>query len=565
MSKEILVSVDVDGVRAAMRENGQVVEFLFERPAREQLVGSIFKGRVQNVLRGMQAAFVDIGLDRNSFLYVDDAVPGGAVNGTRHVSIQDVVAPGQEILVQVVKEPTGTKGPRVTRHITLPGRLLVLMPTAEYVGVSRRIGDERERERLRTLAEAIRPPGMGLIVRTVAEGASAEELRRDVAQLTRLWEATLARARPLRAPALVHRDLELVERVLRDWLDDEVTDLYVDSPAEYERVLEWVGVMAPSLRSRVRLFTDATDSLFERFGVEQEIERALRRKVWLRSGGYLVIDRTEALTAIDVNTGKFVGTKDLRDTVLRTNLEAAVEIARQLRLRDIGGIVVVDFIDMPDPADRQQVLRTLEEALRRDRARTHLLGLTQLGLVELTRKKSRQTLDEVLLRPCPHCDGRGRVPSEETLARRVRAQIRQTLRASASEAMAVDVHPSVAAVLIGPGGAHLRELERELGKAVFVRGSAEVEPGEMRIRALGSREEAEAVALPVRPGQILTVRVEDPHAGNPGDGIARVDGYVIDIEGAGGLVGQEVRVEVTRTHRTYARARLVVDRPESRC
>ncbi|BDG61466.1 Rne/Rng family ribonuclease [Caldinitratiruptor microaerophilus] len=557
MSKEILVSVDVDGVRAAMREDGQVVELLFERAVRQQLVGNIYKGRVQNVLPGMQAAFVDIGLERNAFLFVDDAIPPGLEVDGAPPAIRDVVRPGQELLVQVVKEPSGTKGPRVTRHVTLPGRYLVLMPSVEFVGVSRRITKERERERLKALAESLRPPGMGLIVRTVAEGASEAEFRRDIEYLVRLWQGVEARARAAEARSLVHRDLGLVQRVVRDWLDDDVTELYIDSPSDYERVLEWLELMAPHLRSRVRLYTPTTVSLFDRYGVEQEIERALRRKVWLRSGGYLVIDRTEALTAIDVNTGKFVGTTDLRDTVLRTNLEAAAEIARQLRLRDIGGIVVVDFIDMDLPEDRQRVLEALEEALARDRTRTNVLGLTQLGLVELTRKKSRQTLDEILLRPCPHCDGRGRVPAEDTLARRARAEIRRTLLTSAAEAILVELHPSVAALVIGPGGAHLRQLERELGRSIFVRGNSQVDPGDLRIRALGSLAEVEAQALPVRPGQVLTVTVEEPHVTNPGDGIARLDGYVIDIDGAGGMVGRQVQVEVVRAFRTYARARLV--------
>ncbi|MFO7172868.1 MAG: Rne/Rng family ribonuclease [Bacillota bacterium] len=559
MSKEILVTVDIDETRAAVRENGELVELYIERPVHQRLVGNIYKGRVQNVLPGMQAAFVEIGLERNSFLYVDDALPPELADSpeARRLSIKDVLRSGQEILVQVVKEPIGTKGARVTRHITLPGRYLVLMPNMEYVGVSRRIEDEAERERLRALAAAVRPPGMGLIVRTVAEGAQREELRRDVEFLVRLWERIQARARTQPAPALIHRDLGLVDRIVRDLLDHDVDQLVIDSRAEYDRILELLELTEPQLKDRVRLYTRTDATLFDYYGVEPEIEKALRRRVWLKSGGYIVIDRTEALTVVDVNTGKYVGSTSLADTVLRTNLEAAREIARQLRLRDIGGIIVIDFIDMERPDHQQQVLRTLEEELKKDRARAQVLGLTQLGLVEVTRKKSGQALDEILTRPCPTCEGRGRVPGEETVARRVRAEIRRILKTSASEALLMEVNPAVASLLIGPGGANLRELERELGKAIYIKGNAALKVDETQIRALGSRAEVEARALPVRPGQVLELEVEEPHVHNPGDGIARVDGYVVDIEGAGGLVGQRVRVEITRAFRTYARARLL--------
>ncbi|MCG0240014.1 MAG: Rne/Rng family ribonuclease, partial [Firmicutes bacterium] len=559
MSKEILVTVDIDETRAAVRENGELVELYIERPVQQRLVGNIYKGRVQNVLPGMQAAFVEIGLERNSFLYVDDALPPELADSpeARRLSIKDVLRSGDEILVQVVKEPIGTKGARVTRHITLPGRYLVLMPNMEYVGVSRRIEDEKERERLRALAAAVRPPGMGLIVRTVAEGAQLEELQRDVEFLVRLWERIQARARTQHAPALIHRDLGLVDRIVRDLLDHDVDQLIIDSRAEYDRILELLELTEPQLKDRVRLYTRTDATLFDYYGVEPEIEKALRRRVWLKSGGYIVIDRTEALTVVDVNTGKYVGSTSLADTVLRTNLEAAREIARQLRLRDIGGIIVIDFIDMERADHQQQVLRTLEEELKKDRARAQVLGLTQLGLVEVTRKKSGQTLDEILTRPCPICEGRGRVPGEETVARRVRAEIRRILKTSASEALLMEVNPAVASLLIGPGGANLRELERELGKAIYIRGNAALKVDETQIRALGSRAEVEARALPVRPGQVLELEVEEPHVHNPGDGIARVDGYVVDIEGAGGLVGQRVRVEITRAFRTYARARLL--------
>jgi ribonuclease G len=536
MAKEILVTVDLDETRAAVLEDGELVEIFIERPVHQRVVNNIYKGKVENVLPGMQAAFVDIGLDRNSFLYVDDALLGRAeVEGvtvgapSKKPTIKEVVRPGQEIIVQVMKEPIGTKGARVSRHITLPGRFLVLMPYVDYIGVSRRISDERERDRLKQVAARVKPEGMGLIVRTVAEGAQEEELARDVAFLVRLWERICHRAKTAPAPSLLHRDMGLVHRIVRDWFDDTVDQLIIDHKEEYQRALEVLDLHAPHLKERVKLYTRTDQSLFDFYSVEMEIEKALRKRVWLKSGGYIVIDQTEALTSIDVNTGKFVGTTNLADTVFKTNLEAAREIARQLRLRDIGGIIIIDFIDMEVQEHKDKVLRTLEEELRKDRTRANVLGLTRLGLVEMTRKKSRQNLDEAMMKACHYCDGRGKLLSEESMARRVRAEIRRILKQSSSEALLMEVHPSVAALLIGPGGVHLKQLEQELGKTIYIRGNHEVHLEEMSLKVLGTRA----------------------------DGIARVDGYVLDIEGGGGLVGKRVRVEVVKAFRTYAKARLI--------
>jgi ribonuclease G len=559
MPKQILISVDVDETRAAVLEDGELVDLAFERPVTERVAGNIYKGRVENVLPGMQAAFVDIGLERNAFLYVDDALPQDVEGAppARKMTIKEIVKPGQEIVVQVAKEPTGTKGARVTRRLTLPGRFLVLMPEMDYVGISRRIADEKERDRLKNLANQVRPQGCGLIVRTVAEKASEEELAADAAFLARLWERIAGRARTAGAPALLHRDLGLVNRVVRDWFDSDTKELLVDNKAEFERIRDVLEFSAPALRERVRLWTDPKETLFDHFNLELEIDRALKRRVWLKSGGYIVIDQTEALTVVDVNTGKFVGSTNLQDTVFKTNLEAAAAIARQLRLRDIGGIIIVDFIDMDSHEHRRQVLHVLETELARDRTKAVVLGLTQLGLVEITRKKSRQSLDETMLRPCPTCEGRGRVISEETMARRVRGEIRRMMRQSSSEAMLMEVNPAVASLLIGVGGANLRQLEQELGKTIYVRGNDALGIEETHLKVLGSRAEVEAQALPVRPGEVLDLTVAEVHITNAADGIARLNGYVIDIAGAGDKVGQVVRVEVTRAYRTYAKARLV--------
>ncbi|WP_051275728.1 Rne/Rng family ribonuclease [Desulfovirgula thermocuniculi] len=404
MKKEIVVDVSAEQTRVALLEEGVLVELYLEEGPGDRLVGNIYRGRVKNVLPGMQAAFVDIGLARNAFLHVEDLVPPGTPFLPR---ISDLLKPGQEIVVQVVKEPMGTKGAKVTTRITLPGRYLVLMPTVNYVAISRRIGEEEKRERLRELAARCRPPGMGVIVRTAAKDAAAEELAREMKLLCGLWEKIRRRAREQPVPGLLHRDLELVQRTLRDVFTEEVHRLVVNSRAAYEAIMDWLELAAPALKYRV--FLREGEDLFWLYGIESEIRRALARKVWLACGGYLVFDQTEALTVIDVNTGKYVGGASLEETVLRTNVEAAREIARQLRLRNIGGIIIIDFIDMSREDHRRQVLEVLEEGLQRDRTRTQVLGITQLGLVEMTRKKTRPSLAELLLRPCPCCEGQGRV------------------------------------------------------------------------------------------------------------------------------------------------------------
>ncbi|SHE86141.1 ribonuclease G [Desulfofundulus australicus DSM 11792] len=558
MYKEIVINVGEEETRVAVLEDRVLVEMYIERSSQQRLVGNIFRGRVENVLPGMQAAFVDIGLDRNAFLYVEDALPSRGGNGFHHglgASIADVLKKGQEVIVQIVKEPIGNKGPRVTTHVTLPGRYVVLMPTMDYIGISRRIEQERERERLKELAARFKPEGMGLIVRTVAEGVGEEDIAQDVHMLTRLWQKILQRASRGPVPNLIHRDLELIQRILRDVFTEDVDRLTVDSRSEYEKIMELLDITSPKLKYKV--FLEERENIFQDYGIEQEIERALKRKVWLKCGGYLVIDQAEALTVIDVNTGKYVGSTNLEDTVLRTNLDAAVEIARQLRLRNIGGIIIIDFIDMQQEGHRRQVLKVLEEEIRKDKTKTNILGITQLGLVEMTRKKVRPSLSEVLQRPCPYCDGRGKVLSEETVGIHFKNRIIELARRTSADTILVEAHPLVAARLIGSGGVNLRELEQKTGKNLYIRGSQGQHIESVSIRPLYNKEEAIACTLPVKPGQVLEVKVEEPHISNTNDGIARIDGFILDIEGAGSLVGETVPVEVSKVYRTYARARLV--------
>lgn len=557
--KELLINYGPHESRLAIMEDGQLVELYIAHEDEDQAAGNIYKGRVENVLPGMRAAFVNLGLEKNAFLYVDDAHAEDR-DHKRSRPIQDVLKPGQDIVVQIAKEPIGNKGARVTTDISLPGRFLVLTPYSETVGVSRRIESEKERERLREVAEKMRPKGMGLIVRTVAEGASQRALLRDLAYLRRVWSRIRHKSRTSKAPQMLHREAGLLLKTLRDHLDEDVDRFIIDDQTAYLKAKELVQSLSPALKNRLDLYQGEVP-LFEARGIEAELDRALKRRVWLKCGGYLVIDETEALTVIDVNTGKNVGTTDLSDTVLATNKEAAVEIARQLRLRDISGIIVVDFIDMENELDQGDVIKTFQKALRDDRTRVTVLGLTRLGLLEMTRKKVRESLLNQMTRVCPVCEGRGHVLSEDVVARRVRYRILEKFRETQAEAVLVQTHPLVAAHLIGPGGSNLRLLEHEAGRSVFVRGVDQVDLNHVEFVAVGTRAEVERQALPVHDGERLQVDIVERHATNPKDGIGRLSGYVIDIENGGGHVGERVTVEILRSLRTFATARIVSSEP----
>lgn len=556
MRKQILVSHDSRELRAAILEDGRTVEYYTERQAANSQphVGNIYKGRVANILPGMQAAFVDIGSDKNAFLYLDDALPlyTGTLTPERKPQITEVLKEGQEVLVQVTKEPVGTKGARVTANISLPGRHIVLMPKSPYVGVSRRIETEAERERIRQMADRVRDPEVGVIVRTAAVGVSDKLLEQDYHFLHSTWQRITRQAKAAKVPELIYRDLDLLLRAVRDFFTEDVEEFWLDDFEAFESVREMLRLASPGLLERVRLYK-GRENLFAAHRIDQDLEKALKRKVWLKSGGYLVIDHTEALTVIDINTGKFVGTSSLEETVFKTNLEATREIARQLRLRDIGGIIIIDFIDMREASHKEKVMDELEKVMRRDRTRTHILGMTQLGLIEMTRKKVRQSLDEVLHRPCPYCDGKGKVISEETTAARVERELADYLRSQDHEAVLVECHPSVAANLIGPSGQNLHRMEEEWGLKVYIKGRDSLHLAEHRISWAGSVEEVELRALPVQVGQVLAIKIDEHHAHSQQDGIARLEGYVLDIQNAGQYVGREVLVKITHVHRTYGK------------
>ena len=402
-------------IRAAVFEQGELMEVFEEEERSSYLVGNIYRGRVENVLPGMQAAFVDIGLEKNAFLYAGDAVISNfeedeKVVSANHPRIEQIVKPRQELLVQVIKEPVGTKGARISVNLTLPGRYVVLLPQVNYIGVSRKILNEAERLRLKELAATAKPEGMGVIIRTLAEGIDGEEIAEDISQLVERWQQLQPKIPHVSLPGLVHKEANLISRLVRDWIDWDVEKITVDTEETAEILRKALLEIEHPAAKHIHLVTE--EELFVRYGVEDEIRKALRPKVWLKSGGYLIIQQTEALIVIDVNTGKYVGQRSLEETVVHTNLEAAQEIARQLRLRNLGGIIIIDFIDMTSDEGRRQVTDELEKACAKDKTKSQILGLTQLGLLEMTRKKVGQTLTVRYTTPCPTCDGNGWVKKD---------------------------------------------------------------------------------------------------------------------------------------------------------
>ena len=460
---------DPEETRVAILEDGHLAELLVDHMWERQRTGEIYKARVDSVLGGMQSAFLNLGDGRNAFLHLADA---------RGMEVR----PNTEMLVQVVKSARKGKGARVSPRLALPGRHLVLVPGGHEIGVSRRIADDRERKRLRKMARGLRPEGCGLIVRTVSEGVGEEELGADVAELLALWQEIEHQSQIQTAPCLLYRDMGLLGKVLRDELNDTVDEVVLDAPDDAERIRSYVARFSPVSPPEVSVYTGAVP-LFDYFGIEREITAALDRKVWLPSGAYLVVEQTEALTVIDVNTGKFVGNVDLRHTVLETNLEAAGEIARQLRLRGIGGIVVVDFIDMDHAQDRQALLDRLEDVFRSDRCRAKIFGVTELGLVEITRKRARADLRTALTRGCPECGGSGWVLKEESLALVLKRFLRKVCQSGKAEAYLLEVHPAL--------GAHIVEnclalWEEEFDRRFFLVAVPEFAWGKFRLDAQGT-------------------------------------------------------------------------------
>lgn len=490
MSSDILVNVTREEIRVGLLEGGQVVEFYVERKRDASLVGNIYKGKVVKILPGMQSAFVDIGLEKAAFLYVADimtdiedyasfleeeyknnplehSVEIVSKRGRQDLPIEEILHEGQDMLVQVSKDPIGSKGARVTSYVTFPGRYLVLMPNVEHIGISRRISDETERTRLRGIVENIRPKGYGLIIRTASDGCTEEELKKDLEFLILLWENIQKKRDRVAAPSLLYSDLDLAFRSVRDLMSHDVERLIIDGEDEYERIRDFVKTYFSKLLSKIQLYTD-DEPVFEAFGVELDISRALGRRVWLKSGGYIVIDQTEAMTVIDVNTGKFVGKEDLEDTILKTNLEAVKEIAYQIRLRNLGGIIIVDFIDMEKIENREKVFNAFQDAMKKDRAKNTILHISELGLIQMTRKRVRESLGRVLSESCPYCEGKGFVKSSRTLCYEIFRKITKMAH-HGGEKIIVTAHPSVAELLSDDERAGLEDIENRYGVKIIVK------------------------------------------------------------------------------------------------
>jgi ribonuclease G len=488
MDSEILINVTHDEIRVGLLEGGQVVEFYVERKRDASLVGNIYKGKVVKILPGMQSAFIDISLEKAAFLYVTDihadmdefapfleeeeqinSLEIVSKRGRPDLSIEELIQEGQEILVQVSKDPIGSKGARVTSYVTLPGRYLVLMPNVEHIGISRRIIDEEERTRLRTLVESIKPPGFGLIIRTASEGSGEAELKTDLDFLMLLWENIQKKRDKASAPSLLYSDLDLVFRSVRDLMIQDVKRLIIDAENEYERIKDFVRTYFEKLLGKIELY-EGTEPIFDAFGLELDISRALGRKVWLKSGGYIVIDQTEAMTVIDVNTGKFVGKEELEDTILKTNLEAVKEIAYQIRLRNLGGIIIVDFIDMEKLENRDRVFNSFVEAMKKDKAKNTISHISELGLIQMTRKRVRESLGRTLCESCQYCEGKGFVKSPRTLCYEI---FRKVIRLAkhGSERIIITAHPSVAEVLSDEERSGVEEIENIYNAKITIKES----------------------------------------------------------------------------------------------
>jgi ribonuclease G len=566
MKKTILVSADRGETRVAVLESKtkggtrDVAELYIERRGRRSIVGNIYKGKVDNVLPGMEAAFVDIGLERNGFLHVDEIVlPGGEQapkrgRGSGGPKIGDLIKSGQEILVQVVKDPLKSKGARLSMNLSIAGRYLVYAPQGGGVGVSRRLS-ESERDRLRKMVDrTYKGPG-GLIVRTAAHGAKKSDFVREIGYLHKLYDVLERRAEKTKAMGLIFQEADLPVRVLRDVFLSDFETAIIDSPKQFERVTGFFQRTAPELVEKVELY-EGRKPLLEKWGIDKEIESTLVRRVDLPSGGYLIIDYTEALTVIDVNSGSFTGRGKggLEETITKVNTEAADEAVRQLRLRDIGGIIVIDFIDMARAKNRDKVLKTLRKALDADKSKSYVVEVSPLGLVEMTRQNITDGVREILTAPCPTCAGEGVVLSAETVALEGLRKMRE-MAADEGEAFLLRVNPKVAAELIEPDSG-LAELEAETGKQFHFEGGDALAIGTFELVEAGTRAEIEERALPFKVGEEVLVKIDEPHMYNADDAVARIDSYIVSVTGGGRFVGERKLVRIERVERAAAVASL---------
>ena len=494
MSSDLVINATEYEVRIALVENGNLVELNLERPTEKGLVGNVYKGRVVRVLPGMQAAFVELGLGRTGFLYIDDVHVNTSdferrlhscdCNGSDNCdcdnmsadaldrrrpgkNIDDLQKEGQEVMVQICKEPMGTKGARLTCHITLPCRNLVFMPMTDHIGISRKIENEEVRQHLRDDIEALRPSGTGFIVRTMAEDATREELEADMEYLLHVWEEIQDANTKAVVGNLVYEDLDITLRAVRDLFSPDISHVVVDDQKTYERVSSFVQIFAPNLEDKVKFYQDDVP-LFDAYGIETDVSRALDRKIWLRCGGYLYVEATEALTVVDVNTGRYVGKKGLEETIFKTNMEAVKEIAYQVRLRNIGGIIIIDFIDMEEEAHREEVFRALKEAVKMDKSRINILKVSEFGLVQMTRKRSREDLSHMMCEPCQYCDGEGMHKSRRTVCYEIFRKVSRNAKKMPGAAVSIKVHPMVATMMLKDEALTMERLEDEVHKRLTI-------------------------------------------------------------------------------------------------
>jgi ribonuclease G len=543
----------------------RVAELYLERRGARSIVGNIYKGRVDNVLAGLEAAFVDIGLEKNGFLHVDEIVlPGveapsrGRGVGRDSRQITDMLKPGQEVVVQVVKDPLKSKGARLSMDLTIAGRYMVYAPFGEGIGVSRRL-EEAERDRLRKEASKLDLKGAGAIIRTAAQGVRRADLERELQYLFKLGEVLQKRVAESKAPALVFQEADLSVRVVRDIFSSTFERAIVDDPKQHHRLISFFSRTAPELVDYVELWED-DQALFEAFGVDKELDSTLSRRVDLPSGGYLMIDYAEALTVIDVNSGSFIGRGKgarLEDTITKTNLEAADEVVRQLRLRDIGGIIVIDFIDMARARNRDAVLDALRTALEEDRTKTFVVEISPLGLVEMTRQNVTDGVREIMTRPCPTCHGEGVIKSEETIAIEFERRLREIAHQTRADAVLIQMNPRVSAEFTGDDARVLKAIEEDTGKLFHFQGTDGLPLEHFEVLFEGTREQVLERAVPFRAGEEVHVEILEPHMYSSGDAVAKIDGYLISITGGEPYVGEKHLVRIEAAGRTSAVASLL--------
>ena len=547
----MLVSSDKNETRVAILESKLVTQLYYDRKKSKSIVGNIYLGKIENVLSSLDAAFVDIVEEKNAFLYINEVSYDFELEEKQEITkkIQHILKPNQLLMVQVTKDPMKGKGARLTTYISLPGRYLILAPFNDGVGVSRKI-EGSQREELRLAAEEIRPKDCGIIVRTAAKNVSKAKLKKELSQLLKLWSFIRKKAAMSREPVLIQQEYPVVIRLIRDIFSEDFDSIYVDSKFARNEIIKYLKNIGISYNNII-LYHGANE-LFEEFNVNEVIESALERKVWLKSGGFIVIDYGEALTTVDVNTGKYTSGKTSAQTILKTNLEASEVITSQLRLRDIGGIIVIDFIDMSTEEDRHKVHSRFKQLLEKDKTKTEVLSFSKLGLLEMTRKNVSDGIVGTLCKPCPCCNGMGYVKSEETIRLEVERKIRKLAKESPNKAFLIKLNPSIAAQIIGKGGQNLKNLESLTRKYLAVKSDENLPLDAFIIDAQGDITDIQKASRPFKIGDIIDIEVEKQYSHNRNDALSRVEGYVIQIINGRHYIGKRAKVEVTSISKTSA-------------